>query len=208
MSDNTLLVATTNPGKANEIQAFLSPLNFQIFSLSDIRIDESFPEDKHTFIENARGKSLFYSRHWNDLTLAEDSGLEIEHLNGTPGVLSARFSGPWATDENNIQKVLKLMRGVPFEQRKARFVSAVVLSRKGKILMEFQEYAEGFITFEKKGTYGFGYDPVFYYPPLDKTYAELLPEEKNKVSHRGRALNKLKGFLAQFVEPSVEPEEN
>ncbi len=208
MSEYKLLVATTNLGKAKEIQNFLSSFNFQIFSLSDIQITAAFPEYKHTFIENARGKSLFYSRCWSDLTLAEDSGLEIEHLNGAPGVLSARFSGSQATDENNIQKVLKLMKGVPFEQRKARFVSAVVLSRKGKILTEFQEYAEGFIAPEKKGTHGFGYDPVFYYPPLDKTFAELLPEEKNKVSHRGRALNKLKTFLAKFAEPSMKTEES
>lgn len=204
MSEYKLLVATTNPGKAEEIRAFLSPLNIKICFLNDIRIDEFFPEDEETFIANARGKSLFYSRCWSDLTLAEDSGLEIEHLNGAPGVLSARFSGSQATDENNIQKVLKLMKGVPFERRKARFVSAVVLSRKGKVLKEFKEYAEGFITLEKKGTHGFGYDPVFYYPPLDKTFAELFPEEKNKVSHRGRALKKTIVYLAQFDEPSVE----
>jgi len=207
LSEYKLLVATTNPGKAEEIRAFLSPLNIKICSLNDICIDEFFPEDKETFIANARGKSLFYSRCWSDLTLAEDSGLEIEHLNGAPGVLSARFSGSQATDENNIQKVLKLMKGVPFERRKARFVSAVVLSRKGKVLTEFQEYAEGFITLEKKGTHGFGYDPVFYYPPLDKTFAELFLEEKNKVSHRGRALKKIKAFLTQFEEPSMESEE-
>lgn len=208
MSENTLLVATTNPGKAKEIQTSLSSLNFKIFSLKDIRFNESFPEDKSTFIENARGKSLFYSRYWSDLTLAEDSGLEIEHLNGAPGVLSARFSGPRATDETNIQKVLKLMKGVPFEQRKARFVSAVVLSQRGKILREFKEYTEGFITFEKKGLYGFGYDPVFYYPPLDKTFAELLPEEKNIVSHRGRALKKLKAFISRYTYPTVDTNEN
>lgn len=208
MAEHHLLVATTNPGKAEEIQDFLSSLDFRVFSLSDILITASFPEDKHTFIENARDKSVFYGQSWSDWMLAEDSGLEIEYLEGAPGVLSARFSGPRATDEDNIQKVLKLMAGVPSEHRQARFVSAVVLSRKGKILREFQESVEGFITFEKKGSHGFGYDPIFYYPPLDKTFAELLPEEKNKVSHRGRSLNKLKAFLAKHAELSVETEES
>ena len=204
MSEHKLLVATTNLGKAKEIQDFLSSLDFQILSLSDIRITDPFPEEKKTFIENARDKSLFYSQSWSGTTLAEDSGLEIQHLKGAPGILSARFSGPRATDEGNIQKVLKMMTGVSFEHRKARFVSAVVLSRQGKILTEFQESVEGFITFEKKGSHGFGYDPIFYYPPLDKTFAELLPGEKNKVSHRGRALEKLKTFLVKFTEPSYE----
>ncbi len=207
MSEHKLLIATTNPGKAKEIQTFLSSLNLQIFSLSDLQVAQTFPEDKQTFIENARGKSLFYSRSWSGTTLAEDSGLEIEHLKGAPGVLSARFSGPRATDEDNIQKVLKMMTGVPSEHRKARFVSVVVLSHQGKILREFQEYVEGFITLEKKGSHGFGYDPIFYFPPLDKTFAELLPKKKNRISHRGRALNKLKTFLAEFAEPSVETEE-
>jgi len=207
LSENTLLVATTNPGKAKEIQTFLSSLKVKVFSLCDIQLEPSYPEDKETFIENARGKSLFYSGFWPGLTLAEDSGLEIKHLKGAPGVLSARFSGPQATDEKNIQKVLNLMKGVPFERRKARFVSAVVLSKKKEILKEVEEWAEGFITFEKKGRSGFGYDPIFFYPPLDKTFAELRPEEKNKVSHRGRALEKLKAYLGWHAEDAAKTDE-
>ncbi|MFP4082083.1 MAG: RdgB/HAM1 family non-canonical purine NTP pyrophosphatase [Candidatus Aminicenantes bacterium] len=196
MIKEKLLVATTNQGKAKEIQNYLSSLNLQVNTLSDVDIQDTFPEEKTTFRENARGKSLFYSQFWTGLVLAEDSGLEIEHLDGAPGVLSARFSDPQATDQKNIQKVLALMEGVPPQKRKARFVSCLVLSRKGNILREIQESVEGFITTQKKGQHGFGYDPIFYYPPLKKTFAQLLPEEKNRVSHRGRSLKKLKTFLA------------
>jgi len=195
LSNERLLLATTNKGKAKEIASFLSELPLKIFTLQEVFPKQNFIEEGDTFAENAREKSLFYSRQWEGLTLAEDSGLEIEHLKGAPGVLSARFSGPQATDEKNIRKVLNLMEGVPLDQRKARFVSCIALSQKGKISKEIRECANGLITFEKKGRLGFGYDPIFYYPPLEKTFAELLPEEKNRVSHRGRALKKLKEFL-------------
>jgi len=198
-----LLLATTNQGKAKEIKSYLQELLLEIFSLQEFSRDENFPEEGKTFAENARGKSLFYSKRWEGLTLAEDSGLEIEHLKGAPGVFSARFSAPRATDEKNNQKVLELMKNVPFEQRKARFVSFMALSQKGEIIQEIEEKVEGLITFEKRGSYGFGYDPLFYYPPLRKTFAELLPEEKNEVSHRGRALKKLKKFLLEYLSPAA-----
>lgn len=160
---------------------------------------DPFPEKGETFEENARGKSLFYSACWDGLTLAEDSGLEIEALDGAPGVFSARFSGPQATDEKNNRKVLELMKRIPFEERKAHFVSCIVLSQKGKIIREIKESVEGFIALQERGSYGFGYDPLFFYPPLEKTFSELLPEEKNKVSHRGRALKKMKEFLSEYL---------
>lgn len=195
-----LLLATTNRGKAKEIQAYLSDLHFEIFTLSDIHLEFSFAEKKKTFKENARDKSLFYSQFWSGFSLAEDSGLEIEHLKGAPGVFSARFSGPQPTDEKNIQKVLGLMKGVPWEERKARFVSCIVLSQQGKVITEIMEHVDGLVALEKKGPYGFGYDPIFFYPPLGKTFAELSPEEKNEVSHRGRSLKKLKTFLSDYLE--------
>lgn len=198
MPEEKLLIATTNRSKAKEIQAFLSDLPLKSFHLGDIHLQRSYPEDKPTFMENARGKSLFYSQFWPGLTLAEDSGLEIEHLEGAPGVLSARFSDPQATDEKNIQKVLEMMKGLPAEKRKARFVSALVLSRKGKVIKEITEHVKGTITLEKRGKYGFGYDPIFFYPALRKTFAQLRPEEKNMVSHRGRAMKTLKEFLTGY----------
>ncbi len=199
-----LLLATTNQGKAKEIQTYLTALALEIFSLKEMHFKVSFTEDKNTFMENARGKSLFYSQFWPGLTLAEDSGLEIEHLRGGPGVLSARFAAPRPTDEKNIQKVLRLMKGVPRQERKARFVSCIVLCRPGKVIKEIRQHVDGFVAFEKKGKYGFGYDPIFFYPPLGKTFAELSPEEKNEVSHRGRSLKKLKEFLTEFLESKPE----
>lgn len=202
LAKEKLLLATTNQGKAKEIKSYLKELPLEIFSLKDLSQEETFLEEGETFAENARGKSLFYSNRWKGLTLAEDSGLEVEHLNGAPGVHSARFSGPQATDEKNNQKILGLLKDVPCEQRRARFVSYMVLSLNGAVVREIQECAEGFIALERKGSYGFGYDPLFYYPPLKKTFAELPPDEKNKVSHRGQALRKLKKYLFEHLKSS------
>lgn len=203
MSKVKLLLATTNQGKAKEIKSYLKGLPLEIYSLEEAGLKETFPERGKTFSENARGKSLFYSKNWKGLTLAEDSGLEIEHLQGAPGVLSARFSGPQATDEKNNQKVLDLLKGVPIEKRKARFVSHLALARRGEIIREIEEHVQGLIAFQKKGSRGFGYDPLFLFPPLGKTFADLHPEEKNKVSHRGRSLKKLKEFLLQYLKQAV-----
>ena len=203
MNKEKLLLATTNQGKTREIKSFLQALPLEILSLDDLGDFELFSEKGRTFDDNARGKSLFYSQNWGGLTLAEDSGLEIEALGGEPGVLSARYSGPQATDEKNNRKVLERMKEVPEERRKARFVSCLVLSRKGEVIKEIKESVEGRIAFKKKGTCGFGYDPLFYYPPLRRTFAELLPEEKNEVSHRGRALKKLKEFLLDYLGPGL-----
>jgi XTP/dITP diphosphohydrolase len=195
LTDTKLLLATTNQGKIKEIKGYLHNLPVRVFSLHDLKITAFFEETGQTFLDNARGKSLFYSQDWEDMILGEDSGLEIDHLDGAPGIISARFSGPGATDENNIIKVLNLLRGVPPELRQAHFVSCMVLSQKEKVLTIIQEEVHGFIAREKKGRSGFGYDPVFFYPPLQKTFAELSPEEKNAVSHRGRALKRLRSYL-------------
>jgi XTP/dITP diphosphohydrolase len=190
-----LLLATTNIGKTREMQACLRDLDLEILSLESLGNIEPFPERGRTFSENARGKSLFYSRHWDGLTLGEDSGLEIDHLAGAPGVLSARFSGPDATDETNLRKVLRLLEGVPAEERTARFVSCMALSRDERVIFEIQEFAVGRVLDHKRGRSGFGYDPIFYYPPLRRTFAELEPAEKNRVSHRGQALCRLRDYL-------------
>jgi XTP/dITP diphosphohydrolase len=199
LNEAALLVATTNLGKKREIEDALLHLPQKVLSLADLKITASFPETGATFLENAKGKSLFYSRSWEGLTLAEDSGLEIEHLDGAPGIFSARFSGPQATDRDNNDKVLLLLSGVPFERRKARFVSCMVLSEKQTVITQISGEVKGYISFEEKGTFGFGYDPLFFYPPLSKTFAELLPEEKNRVSHRGQALVKLRVFLKDYL---------
>lgn len=200
MTEKGLLLATTNRGKIKELKAELQNLPLHISSLRELDLNLLFPEEGRTFLENARGKSLFYSRYWDGLTLAEDSGLEIDYLKGSPGVYSSRFAGPEAADEENIEKVLRLLNGVPHEERKASFVSCMVLSKRGHIITEIQEKTEGSITTDRRGRGGFGYDPIFYYPPLGKTFAELSPEKKNEVSHRGRALKKLMAFLLQYLE--------
>lgn len=156
---------------------------------------DPFPETGRTFLENARGKSLFYSKNREELTLGEDSGLEIDALDGAPGVFSARFAGPQATDDANIAKVLRLLRGVPRGKRSGRFVSSLVLSRKGRVIREFQASVEGVILEARRGSGGFGYDPVFFHPPSRSTFAELPPEEKNRISHRGQVLRLLRDFL-------------
>lgn len=199
MTEEGLLLATTNQGKIKELKARLRSLPLGIFSLHELHFTQVFPEKGQTFLANARGKSLFYSQYWKNLTLAEDSGIEIDHLKGAPGVYSSRFAGPNATDETNLQKVLRLLDKIPPDKRKARFVSCMVLSRRGQIITEIQEHANGLITPQKRGQGGFGYDPIFFYPPLDKTFAELSPDEKNAVSHRGRAMDKLCAFLLDYL---------
>jgi XTP/dITP diphosphohydrolase len=135
LNEAALLIATTNLGKKREIEDVLLHLPQKVLSLADLKITASFPETGATFMENAKGKSLFYSQYWEGLTLAEDSGLEIAHLDGTPGIFSARFAGHQATDKENNDKVLRLLSGVPFERRKARFVSCLVLSEKQTVII-------------------------------------------------------------------------
>ncbi len=181
------------------MQSYLRDIPLEIHFLLSLPDHKTFPETGLTFAENARGKSLFYSKHWEGLTLGEDSGLEIDFLKGAPGVHSARFSDPGATAEKNIHKVLELLRNVPREKRTARFVSCLVVSRQGRMIQEIQDSASGYITEHRQGRGGFGYDPIFFYPPLQKTFAELEIQVKNQVSHRGKALKQLRIFLEGVI---------
>jgi XTP/dITP diphosphohydrolase len=193
-----LLIATTNAGKIREIRQALAGLPFKAVSLAEVLPGVSFRERGKTFTENARAKSLYYSRKSGLLTLAEDSGLEVDALDGAPGVYSARFSRPCPTDAKNIRRVLRLVADVPWKDRKAKFVSAMALTQYGRVIREIRGEVRGVISYGPKGENGFGYDPIFYYPKLRKHFAELCPEDKNAVSHRGRALKRLKIFLAQM----------
>lgn len=195
MNKAGLLVATTNPGKVREIRKALEGLPFRILTLADVLPGASFRERGKSFLENARAKSLHYARLSGLLTLAEDSGLEVEALGGAPGVLSARFSRPEATDARNNAKVLRLLEGVPAKSRRAKFVCVMVLVSGGKVVKEIRGEVRGRIGLESRGRNGFGYDPLFYYPKLGRTFAELSDRQKNEISHRGRALKKLKAFL-------------
>jgi len=199
MPQPTLLLATHNQGKIREIKKYLASLPLKITSLAEEGIQEEYQEVGNSFAVNARGKALFYARYSPGLTLAEDSGLEIEALGGAPGVYSARFAGEKATDEDNIEKVLALLKGLPLARRKARFVCWMVLVEGKQIITEINQEVGGYILEEKIGTHGFGYDPIFFYPPLKKTFAELTPGQKNRLSHRGKALRQLKEFLNQYL---------
>jgi XTP/dITP diphosphohydrolase len=183
---NRLVVATRNAGKLQEFRTLLLPLKADILSLSDLSIDGDLEESGSTFAENAQLKALACSQLTSLPVLADDSGLEVAALGGRPGIYSARYAGPRASDSERIRKLLAELDKYP-AGREARFVCALALAQEGTLLLESQGECWGVIAHEPRGTNGFGYDPVFYFPELGKTYAELSNEEKNLHSHRGRA---------------------
>ena len=195
MTERRLLLATGNPGKVREIRRALEDLPLEVVGLGDVLSVKPPAERGRTFAENARAKGLYYSRRWPGPVVAEDSGLEVDALGGAPGVRSARFSAPRPSDEKNIRRVLRLLEGVPTAKRRARFVCAMVVVLNGRVIAEFRGEVEGRIASEPRGGSGFGYDPIFYYPPLKKTFAELAGGAKNEISHRGRAVRGLRAFL-------------
>ena len=199
MTDRRLLLATQNPGKVREIRQALEGLPFEVVGLADVPAGPAPKERGLTFSANARAKGLYYSRRWPGWTLAEDSGLEIARLGGAPGVRSARFSSPRPSDAKNIRKVLRLLGPAPSAERGARFVCVMVLAKQGRIVREFRGTVQGRIALAPRGESGFGYDPVFYYPRLRRTFAELPAEVKNGISHRGRAVRKLRRFLEKAM---------
>lgn len=168
---------------------------WRILSLQDADIRESVEETENTFAGNARIKSLFYSLRCPGYVLADDSGLEVPVLGGRPGVLSARYAGKGANDKKNISLLLTELEGV--DQRRARFVAVCSLAYKGEEIALFQGEVWGEILVHPAGDSGFGYDPVFFYPPFQKSFAQISREEKNRVSHRGEAMRKLREYLAE-----------
>jgi len=195
LTERRLLLATSNPGKVREIRRALEDLSLEVVGLDDVLPGPPPAERGKTFSENARAKGLYFGRRWAGPVLADDSGLEIEALGGAPGIRSARFSAPRPTDARNNLKVLRLLASVPPKSRAARFVCVLVLVRGGRVVGEFRGEVRGRIALEPRGLSGFGYDPIFYHPTLRKTFAELPEAIKNEVSHRGRALRKLRTFL-------------
>jgi XTP/dITP diphosphohydrolase len=191
-----LLLATTSPGKLREQREALAGLDLETVSLRDFPELQPPEENGATFRENARLKALYYHRALGLPSVAEDAGLEVDALGGIPGVESARFLGADTAYAVKNASILDLLRGVSEADRTARYVSAVALAREGKIVFEHQAACEGRIAFEPRGASGFGYDPIFCYPPLSKTMAELSADEKNQVSHRGQAMAALARFLS------------
>jgi len=201
----TILVATTNPGKIRELRAMLDA-DVQWKGLSDFPGIGEVEEDGATFAENARKKATEYAQATGLWTLADDSGLVVDALDGAPGVKSARFCGeipPGADrkviDRRNIARLLELLADVPQEKRTARFVCSLSLASPDKVLIETRGTVEGLIVDDPVGTNGFGYDPVFFIPELGKTVAQLPDEKKNTISHRGNAIAEFRPLLNELL---------
>ena len=203
-----LLIATTNAAKFAEIQSFLKNAPVTLRSLQSLGQWPTIIEDGATFEENALKKARVLARYSGRLTLADDSGLEVDALHGAPGIYSARYSGEEGNDDKNNEKLLKELQGVPESQRTARFVCALALcwphSPDGKEWLTRQS-CEGRIALARKGEHGFGYDPIFFFPPFGKTFGEIDRETKATVSHRGKALKKFAEVLPSLFELDAKP---
>ncbi|MHC4125170.1 MAG: RdgB/HAM1 family non-canonical purine NTP pyrophosphatase [Planctomycetota bacterium] len=200
-----ILVATTNPGKIAELKACLDA-DVEWCSLADFDNLTEVEEDKTSFAENARKKALGYAKATGLWTIADDSGLVVDALNGAPGINSARFSGQKGPDTDrvvhdrkNTAKVLKLLEAMPKEKRTARFICCLCLASPEKPLLETKGFLEGLISDKPAGKNGFGYDPIFFLPHLNKTVAQLTAEEKNAISHRGCAIGNLNPLLNELL---------
>jgi XTP/dITP diphosphohydrolase len=193
-----VIVATRNRGKLREFRDALKGLNLRIHGLSDFPEAPEVEEDGESFTENALKKARFYATYLRKLTLADDSGLEVDSLKGRPGVYSARYAGGKASSQENNRKLLRELQGVPISKRGARFKCIVAIrSPEGKEAIA-EGSCKGRIGFKEKGKKGFGYDPLFILPKEGKTMAELSLEEKNRVSHRGKALRKIRKIIKTF----------
>ncbi len=185
-----LIIASNNVHKVKEIKEILGDFFDGVFSMKEVGVDVDVEETGDTFFANALIKARAISELTGKICLADDSGLRVDYLNGAPGVYSARYAGNEHNDDKNIDKLLLALEGV--ENREANFTSTLVVYYPNGDYLAVDGVTEGEITLEKKGTNGFGYDPVFFSYELDKTFGEATDEEKNRVSHRGKALKKLK----------------
>lgn len=194
-----LLIASNNQGKIKEIKSLLAEFYVDVFSLQDLDIRIDVPETGKTFQENAALKAEALSGRTQMPTLADDSGLCVDALNGEPGIFSARYSGPDKNSDRNIDKLLRKLAGVPEEKRKAHFTCVLALSRPGMPTRFAEGRCAGVITEERRGSDGFGYDPVFLIPETGLTFAEMDAEKKNELSHRAHALQKLKTNWSEWM---------
>jgi XTP/dITP diphosphohydrolase len=194
-------LASSNTGKLREYRELAVGSALEIELLPDIRELPPFDESAPTFAENAAGKALHFSRFTTEFVLADDSGLVVPALGGAPGVRSARYAGPNATDADNVRKLLREMEGKEGDDRRARFVCVITIARQGCAIAVVSDFAEGTLAKEPRGASGFGYDPIFCFADTGRTYAEVLPDEKNRHSHRGRAFRKVVEFLGPMNFP-------
>lgn len=193
-----LVVATRNRGKMREFSRGLRGLAISLSSLHDFPHLPAIREDGASFLENARKKATLVAAYTKVPVLADDSGLEVDYLAGAPGVFSARFAGANATDEDNNKKLLRLLAGVPLGKRGARFRCALVLALPGEPPVTVESTVEGYIGTEPRGEGGFGYDPLFFLPEFNKSFSQLGPDLKNKISHRGKALAQMREYLLRL----------
>lgn len=184
-----LVLGTYNKGKVREFKLLFERLPIEIKELSDFSNIQKFNEKGNTFAEIAANKARFISKKLNVPALSDDSGLEVKSLNGDPGIYSARYAGELANDEQKNRKLLEEMKGET--DRSARFSCSMAIAKPSGDTLIYNGECYGMLLNEPVGTNGFGYDPLFYYPPLKRTFAQLSPEEKAMVSHRGNAINKL-----------------
>lgn len=201
-----ILIATSNPGKLRDFAGAAARHGVEVAAIPNFSSLPTVVEDGLTFEANARKKAEEYSRHVpGEIVIADDSGLEIDILQGAPGVHSARYAADEphkaeanTDDELNNARVLRELRGIPPERRTGRFVCVLVAARDGETLATFRGEAEGIILDAPRGSNGFGYDPLFYFPQISKTFAELSAEEKSRYSHRGAAFRRLLEWYAEF----------
>ena len=193
-----VVIATKNKGKAKDFEALFQPLGFEVVTMFDVAPDMEIEETGTTFEENAVLKAETLAKELNMIVIADDSGLAVDALGGAPGVYSARYAGDH-DDEANIVKVLENLAGVPEEKRTARFMCALAIAGPEMDTTTVFGTCEGIILEEKRGTNGFGYDPIFFIPELDRAMAQLTPEEKGAISHRGNAIRKLAQALPTLL---------
>jgi XTP/dITP diphosphohydrolase len=199
MPTSDLLLASQNPGKLDEMRHLAAGLPFRVVGPHEVGIVDSPEETGSTFLENATLKALHYAGLTGLLTVADDSGISVDALGGEPGLYSSRFGGEGASDHDRNELLLSRLAGVADERRGARFTSAVVVARGEAVLFEIQETVEGRIAPAARGVHGFGYDPLFYYPPFGKTFGEVSAADKDRVSHRGKAFGRLREFLVTLA---------
>lgn len=198
-----VVLASRNKHKAQEIKHILKGHGIKVLTLDLFPNTPEVVEDKKTIRENAIKKAKTIAKFTKKLTIADDSGLEVDYLDGAPGVYSARFAGKGCTYADNNNKLLKMLEGLLKKDRKARFLCAIAVADKNGLIDVAIGCVRGFISRETKGKHGFGYDPIFYLPKYKKTFAQLGPAAKNKISHRARALKKSKDIITNYFERSL-----
>ena len=194
-----IVCATGNQGKLREVKKILADLDMDIVSMKEEGIQIDVNENGATFAENAQIKATAIGAHTDAIVLADDSGLVIDALNGEPGIYSARYMGEDTSYRIKNQNLIDRLEGVPDEKRTARFVCAIAAALPDGTVLHTEGTIEGIIGYEERGENGFGYDPIFYVPKLGKTTAELSDDEKNAISHRGSALEKMKVLLREYI---------